>query len=78
MSQNECCSEELDETCECDCNSGCNCDCDCNQGVSVKVNVDVPKIVKYVGLTAVLIVGVIFGTKCFRDMLKEGFFNELD
>jgi hypothetical protein len=37
-------------------------------GVSVKV--DVTKIVKYVCIAGVLIVGIIFGTKCAINMLK--------
>lgn len=37
-------------------------------GVSVKV--DVSKIVKYVCLAGVLIVGIIFGTKCAINIIK--------
>lgn len=55
-------------------------DCCLNDGsrnVSVNVNVDVPKIVKYSCFTGILIVGIIFGTKCFGKMLEEGFFDKL-
>jgi hypothetical protein len=48
---------------------------DNNPSVNVNVNVDVPKIVKYCCITGVLIVGIIFGTRCFRKMLDEGFFE---
>ena len=41
----------------------------------VKVNVEVSKIVKYVSIAAVLIVGIIFGTMTFRKMMEEGFFE---
>jgi hypothetical protein len=43
--------------------------------VNVNVTVDVPKIVKYCCVTGILIVGIIFGTRCFRTMLEEGFFE---
>jgi hypothetical protein len=46
--------------------------------VNVNVNVDVPKIVKYCCITGVLIVGIIFGTRCFRNMLEEGFFEHVE
>lgn len=49
-------------------------DC-CKPGVTVKVNVDVPKIVKYSCVTGILIVGIIFGSKCFNKMLENGFFD---
>lgn len=39
---------------------------------SVTVNVDVTKIVKYVCMTGVMIVGIIFGTKCIQKMITEG------
>lgn len=48
---------------------------DSNANVNVNVNVDVPKIVKYCCITGILIVGIIFGTKSFRKMLEEGFFD---
>ena len=51
---------------------------DADRNVSVNVNVDVPKIVKYACFTGVLIVGIIFGTKLFKNMLAEGFFDKLD
>jgi hypothetical protein len=44
--------------------------------VNVNVNVDVPKIIKYLSFAGILIVGIIFGTRCFRNMLEEGFFNK--
>jgi len=43
--------------------------------VTVKVNVDVPKIVRYLCVTGVLIVGIIFGTKTFEKMMDSGFFD---
>lgn len=43
--------------------------------VNVTVNVDVPKIVKYCAVAGILIVGIIFGTRCFRNMMEEGFFD---
>lgn len=53
---------------------GCDCDCDCN----VKVTVEVSKIVKYLSIAAVLIVGIIFGTRTFRKMLENGFFEVVE
>lgn len=41
------------------------------EGVSVAVQVDVTKIVRYSCTAAVLIVGIIFGTKCYRELMKE-------
>lgn len=38
---------------------------------SVKVLVDVTKIVKYVCIAGVVIVAIIFGTKCSQNILKE-------
>ena len=49
-----------------------------NCAVQVNVNVDVPKIVKYCCFTGVLIVGIIFGTRCFKKMLEEGFFDKVN
>lgn len=46
--------------------------------VRVSVTVDVPKIVKYLCVAGVLIVGIIFGTKTFKKMLEEGFFEVID
>ncbi len=43
--------------------------------VNVNVNVDVPKIIKYLSVAGVIIVGIIFGTRCFRKMMEEGFFE---
>ena len=40
--------------------------------VKVNVTVDVPKIVKYSCLTGVLIVAIIFSSKCFLKMLDQG------
>jgi hypothetical protein len=50
-------------------------DVDPSGNVNVYVIVDVPKIVKYSCVAGVLIVGIIFGTKCFHKMLEEGFFE---
>ncbi len=47
---------------------------DCNKegnGSMVKIEVNVTKIVKYVCITGVLIVGCIFGEKCFRDFVEN-------
>ena len=44
-------------------------------GVTVRVNVDVPKIIKYLCITGIVIVGIIFGTKTFKHMLEHGFFE---
>lgn len=54
------------------------CDCCCEPGVTVKVNVDVPKIVKYACVTGILIVGIIFGTRCFGKMLEKGLFDKIN
>ncbi len=54
---------------------------DCQQideGCNVKVSVDVSKIVKYVSVAAVLIVGIIFGTLTFRKMIEDGFFEVIE
>ncbi|HWT76699.1 MAG TPA: hypothetical protein VN258_18530 [Mobilitalea sp.] len=48
------------------------------RNVNVNVNVDVPKIVKYSCITGILIVGIIFGSKCFGKMLEKGYFDQLD
>ncbi len=61
MSHKNCCSSKEND-------NGAN--------VIVNVNVDVPKIVKYSCLTGILIVGIIFGTRCFQKMLEEGFFDK--
>lgn len=37
----------------------------------VTVDVNVTRIVKYICIASVLIVGIIFGTRCYRDMLKK-------
>lgn len=42
-----------------------------NTNNSVVVEVNVANIVKYVCITAVLIVSIIFGTKCFLNLLKK-------
>jgi hypothetical protein len=47
-------------------------------GVTVRVNVDVPKIIKYLCITGVIIVGIIFGTKTFKHMLEHGFFEIME
>ncbi|HHX13198.1 MAG TPA: hypothetical protein GX731_10275 [Clostridiales bacterium] len=54
-----------------DCCSPKDSDCCEEVDVNVKVNVDVGKIVKYVCITAVLIVGIIFGTNCYNKMLSN-------
>lgn len=46
-----------------------------NADVTVNVTVDVPKIVKCLCITGVVIVGIIFGTKTFQKMLDQGFFE---
>jgi len=43
-----------------------------NNGTSIHVSVDITKIVKYVCCAGVLIVGIIFGSKCYETMIKEG------
>lgn len=45
---------------------GCKSQIEAETGVTVKV--DVAKIVKYVCIAGVLIVAIIFGTKCFSNM----------
>lgn len=50
-------------------------DTDLKPSVNVNVNVDVPKIVKYCCIAGVLIVGIIFGSKCFRKLMDKGFFD---
>lgn len=52
------------------------CSNDAEQCSNVKVTVEVSKIVKYLSIAAILIVGIIFGTKTFHKMLEGGFFNE--
>ncbi len=42
-----------------------------NEGKMVKVKVDVTKIVKYVCVTGVSIVAIIFGAKCLRAYLED-------
>ena len=44
---------------------------------NVNVNVEVNKIVKYLSIAAVLIVGIIFGTMTFRRMLENDFFKDI-
>lgn len=44
--------------------------CEERNNVMVKVEVNVTKIVQYVCITGVLIVGCIFGEKCFRDVMQ--------
>jgi len=38
---------------------------------TVTVIVDVTKIVKYVCFAGILIVGIIFGTKCYQNMFEQ-------
>jgi hypothetical protein len=52
--------------------------CQTDEGSSVKVTVEVSKIVKYLSVAAVLIVGIIFGTMTFRKMMEEGFFDVIE
>lgn len=40
-----------------------------DSGSSVTVSVDVTKIVKYVCFSGIIIIGIIFGTKCCHKML---------
>ncbi len=47
-------------------------------GIIVRVNVDVPKIIKYLCITGIIIVGIIFGTKTFKHMLEHGFFEIIE
>lgn len=61
MSKNCCSSKDTDSA--------------ANVNVNVNVTVDVPKIIKYCCVTGLLIVGIIFGTRCCRTMLEEGFFE---
>ncbi len=58
----KCCSTDEDET----------------KSVTVRVNVDVPKIVRCLCVTGVIIVGIIFGTRTFQKMLDGGFFDIVD
>ncbi|NLK99463.1 MAG: hypothetical protein GX271_02245 [Clostridiales bacterium] len=41
-------------------------------GSSVNISVDVTKIVKYVCLAGIVIVGIIFGAKCYQKMINQG------
>jgi hypothetical protein len=59
-------------------NCGSTKEADQDANVSVSVVVDVPKIIKYLCMAGVLIVGIIFGTKTFKKMLEEGFFEMAD
>jgi hypothetical protein len=40
-------------------------------GSSVTVKVDVTKIVRYVCVSAIFIVGIIFGTRCYHQILDN-------
>ncbi|NLK74928.1 MAG: hypothetical protein GX288_06520 [Clostridiales bacterium] len=42
-----------------------------NKGTNVTVQIDVTKIVKYVCVSAVLIVGIIFGTRCYKNLIID-------
>lgn len=44
-------------------------------GTNVTVTVDVTRIVKYVCVAGIFIVGIIFGTKCYHRMMEEGLFK---
>lgn len=48
------------------------CSSDGERQVSVNVNVDVPKIVKYACITGVLIVAIVFCSKCCKRMMELG------
>lgn len=50
-------------------------DNDTNTNVTVNVTIDVPKIVKTLCITGVIIVGIVFGTKNLHKMLDGGFFD---
>ncbi len=52
--------------------------CQGGEGCNVKVTVEVSKIVKYVSVAAVLIVGIIFGTLTFKKMMEDGFFDVVE
>jgi len=52
--------------------------CQSEDCCEVKVTVEVSKIVKYVSVAAVLIVGIIFGTMTFKKMLESNFFETLE
>ena len=41
------------------------------KGTSVTVRVDGTKIVRYLCITGIFVVGIIFGTRFYLDMLKE-------
>ena len=46
-----------------------------SSSVNVTVHVDVPKIVKYCAVAGIAIVGIIFGSRCIKNLLEEGFFD---
>lgn len=46
------------------------------ENATVNVKVDVTRIVKYVCFTAIIVVGIIFGSKYCYKILKEGYFKE--
>ncbi len=52
--------------------------CQTEDCCDVKVTVEVSKIVKYVSVAAVLIVGIIFGTMTFKKMLETNFFETIE
>lgn len=43
------------------------------EGVSVQVKVDATKIVRYLCIAGVLIIGIIFGTRCYIESYREIF-----
>jgi len=43
---------------------------------TVTVSVDVTKIVKYVCIAGVFIVGIVFGNRCYQKMLSDGLFDQ--
>jgi hypothetical protein len=40
--------------------------------VTVNVTVNVTKIVKYLCFAGIVIVGIIFGTRCYQKMIEDG------
>jgi hypothetical protein len=45
-------------------------------GSLVTVNVDVTKIVKYVCIAGIFVVGIIFGTRCYQKLLSDGLLSQ--
>ena len=53
-----------------------NCCIPDNVDSSITVRVDVTRIVKYVCISGIIIVGIIFCNKSFRSMLEKGYFDQ--